>query len=115
MPPRPAPERFPELDLIVKWGTDVAIAEGQCLWFMRKRLPQVPVPQIYGWRWYGQLILLYMELVLGNTLSKRWPSMAEVERNDLCGQLREMVTCWRAIVPRNDRGPWCTFRRILFR
>jgi hypothetical protein len=49
--PRPSqPVRFEALNLIVKYGREITIAEGQCLWAIRRLLPyQVPVPEVYGW------------------------------------------------------------------
>jgi hypothetical protein len=42
--------RFEALNLLVKYGKEITIAEGQCLWAIRRLLPyQVPVPEVYGW------------------------------------------------------------------
>ena len=47
--PRPRPVKFEHLDLLVKFGHDVAIEEAQCLWIVRRLLGQeVPVPELYG-------------------------------------------------------------------
>ena len=39
------------MGLIVKFGRPiyVNIAECQCLWALRRHLPSVPVPEVYGW------------------------------------------------------------------
>ena len=89
---RPDPVKFPDLGLLVKWGTDVTIAEGQCLWFMRNYMrDKVPVPEIYGWRCDEETTFLYMELVDGDTLEARWPTLAEADRTRVCTQLRDIV------------------------
>ena len=45
---RPVPIVFPSMSLIVKYGTTITIAEGQCLWSLTHLLPSVPVPEVYG-------------------------------------------------------------------
>jgi hypothetical protein len=47
---RPPPVYFPSLGLCVKYGTEVTIAEGQCLLLVHRKLsPDVPVPEVYIW------------------------------------------------------------------
>jgi len=95
---RPDPVYFPESGIVVKWGSDVTVAEGQCLWFLRKHLnDQVPVPQIYGWTRDGDQTFLYMELVSGDRLSDRWEHSPLREKIQLCAQLRDMIAAWRCI------------------
>jgi hypothetical protein len=45
------PVQFESLNLLVKYGKEITIAEGQCLWALCHFLPsQVPVPEVYvGW------------------------------------------------------------------
>jgi hypothetical protein len=93
---RPDPVHIPELGLIVKLGTDITIAEGQCLWFLRQKLGhQVPVPEVYGWTCDEGETFLYMELVLAPTLADRWPGLIEAEKLAVCEQLRHMIASWR--------------------
>lgn len=74
----PPPVVFDSLGLLVKCGKRrVEIAEGQCLWALNHFLPEVPVPEIYGWMTEGDYVLLYMEFVNGVTVEKRWPSMTD--------------------------------------
>lgn len=42
---------FESLGLVVKLGKEpcVTVAEGQCLWWLRRHLPSVRVPEMYGW------------------------------------------------------------------
>ena len=43
------PVRFEALNLIVKYGRETKISEGQCMWAIRRLLPnQPPVPEVYG-------------------------------------------------------------------
>lgn len=95
---RPGPVRFPELGLIVKWGEDVTIAEGQCLWFIKRYLQKsVPVPRIFGWKQDAKQTFLYLELIEGDTLADRWTEMNEAEKSAVCKQLRGMIMSWRRI------------------
>ena len=75
----PPPVFFESLGLAVKLGRDetVSISEGQCLWALGRLLPEVPVPEIYGWSTEDGYVLLYLEMVKGVTFKKRWPSMTE--------------------------------------
>jgi len=105
---RPPPVRFPDLGMIVKWGSDVSIAEGQCFWFMNKHLAdQVPVPKIYGWARDGGQTFLYMELVSGDPLSDRWPTLCEKDRSRLCDQLRSHVASWQRIEQQDSGARLC--------
>lgn len=88
------PVVFEDLGLLVKYGEDphVTIAEGQCLWALRQSLPRVPVPEIYGWAKEGFYTFLYMELLPGVTLEKRWGSLSRMEKVGVCEQLKTMTT-----------------------
>lgn len=88
------PVLFEPLGLVVKFGKDptVTIAEGQCLWSLHQLLPQVPVPEIYGWRQDGDNTFLYMELVQGVTLENQWDSLNRTERGAVCEHLRDILT-----------------------
>ncbi|CAO2649188.1 Nn.00g101370.m01.CDS01 [Neocucurbitaria sp. VM-36] len=93
---RPPPVCFSNIGLLVKYGTEVTIAEGQCLLFIHHALPKsVPVPEVYGWCKDDNQVFIYMELVEGITLEKSWDSMAEKDRMSVCQQLRHMVDAWR--------------------
>jgi hypothetical protein len=95
---RPPPVYFPNLGLCVKYGTEVTIAEGQCLLFIRSKLSlSVPVPEVYGWCKYDGQVFIYMELVDGVTLEKSWGGLNEGGRRAVCEQLRCMVDAWRGL------------------
>ncbi|EEQ29011.1 conserved hypothetical protein [Microsporum canis CBS 113480] len=68
------PVRYEHLSLIVKYGRapQVTVAEGQLLWALRRVLPTVPVPEVYGWTHDNGQGFIYMELVKGVTLEQRW-------------------------------------------
>lgn len=92
-PNRPPPVGFPELALIVKFGTEITIAEGQCLWAIRRLLPSVPVPEVYGWCRDGNQVFIYMQRVQGTTLEKRWNGLSVLEKGEVGLQLKEIVGC----------------------
>ncbi|KAF3490864.1 uncharacterized protein GIQ15_00381 [Arthroderma uncinatum] len=87
------PVRYEQLGLIVKYGRapQVTVAEGQLLWALRRVLPTVPVPEVYGWTHDNGQVFIYMELVQGVTLEQRWESLDRVERIEICEQLRVMI------------------------
>ena len=101
---RPPPVYYEDLNLLVKYGTEITLAEGQCLWFLRRHLIQdVPVPEIYGWYKDGDETFLYMELIHGDTLESRWESMSEEEKMAICTQLKHMTSAWQRL--RQDSLP----------
>jgi hypothetical protein len=61
---------FP-MKLLVNWGREITIAEGQRLWAMRKTLgEQVPGPEVYGWCRDGEDVFIYQKLIEGQTLER---------------------------------------------
>lgn len=91
-PRRPPPVWFSSLNLVVKYGCEITIAEGQCLWAIKRLLPDdVPVPEVYGWCRDGDEVFIYMQIIRGPTLAARWGSLTTEERVDVCEQLRRMV------------------------
>lgn len=93
---RPPPVCFPELNLLVKFGRDITIVEGQCLWAVQRLLQgQVPVPELFGWRSDGDEVFIYMELVRGDTLEERWDEPRENEKDSICNQLHSMINSLR--------------------
>jgi hypothetical protein len=94
---RPPPVTFSSLGVLVKYGSQVSIAEAQCLLLFRKFLPAVPVPEVYAWRKDGKQTFIYMELIAGVTLEECWTDLSEVERVAICQELRDMVKSWRKL------------------
>jgi aminoglycoside phosphotransferase len=96
---RPPPARFPALKLIVKYGSSsaVTIAEGQCLWAIRRLIPTVPVPEVYGWCHDEGQTFIYMELIEGSTLEEAWPDMDIEDRYSICSQLNSVLEDLRSL------------------
>ena len=95
---RPPPVTIEHLNLLVKFGPHVTIAEAQCLWLIRKILgDKVPVPEVYGWRVDGHEVFIYMQLVRGVTLKERWEHLSVAEKTSVCGQLRRIITSLRQV------------------
>ncbi|KAM0082591.1 hypothetical protein ACKRZS_005214 [Fusarium odoratissimum] len=90
---------FESLGLVVKFGKEprVTVAEGQCLWSLRRHLPSVPVPEMYGWTEDGGEVFLYMQLVEGVTLEKIWEFLNKEDKTGICDQLRDMVVDLRQV------------------
>lgn len=77
--------RFVDLNLVVKSGVTVTIAEGQALWLMR-RYTDVRVPEVYGWIVDSGQTFIYMEYNEGVTVSSRWPSLTASEKSIVVAQ-----------------------------
>ncbi|KAI5302058.1 hypothetical protein KEM56_001077, partial [Ascosphaera pollenicola] len=82
--------RFPSLGLIVKYGTWVQILEGQNMWLLDKVFNDGSVPEVYGWRTYGDEVYIYMELIDGVPLSTIWDKLYKHEKRSLARELQEM-------------------------
>ncbi|KAI9676672.1 MAG: hypothetical protein M1829_002990 [Trizodia sp. TS-e1964] len=92
LPDSSAPVRFEALNLLVKYGKDITIAEGQCLWALRRLLPgKLPVPEVFGCCYDGPDVFIYMKLVHGVTLESRWHSLSTQQRIEICEQSRGLV------------------------
>jgi hypothetical protein len=98
-PDTPPPVPFPAMNLIVKFGRYVTIAEGQCLTMTKSCLQNtVPVPEVYGWCKHGEDVLIYMQLISGVTLKERWESLLVEEKNSISEELRVMMVSLRQLV-----------------
>ena len=91
--------RFDSLNLFVKYGKDITISEGQCLWAIRQHFTpnQVPVPQVYGWCEDGGEVFIYMELSQGITLENRWESLSKQDKIKICEQLQAILLSLRKL------------------
>lgn len=103
---RPRPVKFPERQLLVKYGREISVAEGQCLWYIGRHLSDVPVPEIFGWRRDEGETFLYMSLVQGQTLEDRWDLLDESARDAVCKQLKIMVGSWRGLRQEQEQEPY---------
>lgn len=74
---------------VVKYGAHVYENEGHTLLFL-ERCPSVPVPRLYAmYRDSGKLYIV-MQLMPGTELEGLWPSLSEIEKSSIAGQLRSI-------------------------
>ena len=67
--PNPASIKFEDLNIIVKFRPHMAVEAALCLHMIRKApSKKIPVPEVYGWRFEGRYIFIYMELIQGESL-----------------------------------------------
>lgn len=94
---------IPSLGLFVKYGANVTLAEVETQRMVYQRLHgRVPFPEVFGWAEDGGLRFLYMALIEGDTLQRRWGGMAEEERLAVCAEVKDMVKVWRG--PEQDEN-----------
>jgi hypothetical protein len=87
------------MNLIVKFGRYVTLAEGQYLRTIKSCLQDtVSVPEIYGWCKDGEDTFIYMQLIPRVTLKERWESLIIEEKNTICEELRVMMHHLRRLV-----------------
>jgi hypothetical protein len=87
------------MNLIVKFGPYITIAEGQCLMVVKRYLQEtVPVPEVYGWCKDGDDVFIYMQLIPGITLTERWGSLTVKEKDGISQELRVMMHRLRQLV-----------------
>jgi aminoglycoside phosphotransferase len=95
---RPSPAVFESMGLFVKWGSEVSIAEGQCLYTIQHCFKDtVPVPEIYGWCTDGSQVFLYMKAISGRTLEQAWPEMEVNDCLRICRELRTIFDTLRQL------------------
>jgi hypothetical protein len=94
----PVPLILPSMGLVVKYGTNVTLAEleGQLLVYEQLQ-GVVPVPEVFAWTEDGGQGFLYMDLVDGDTLQSRFRRMSVAEREVICAELKTMVNAWRGL------------------
>ncbi|USP78884.1 kinase-like protein [Curvularia clavata] len=88
--------KFDSLNIIVKYGVDIAASEAYCLRALQL-LPEVPVPKVYGWCEEGGEVFIYMELIQGVTLESQWEVLSPEARKEVCTQLRTIVEALRKV------------------
>ncbi len=99
------PVLLEELDLVVKYGKDILIAEAQCLWYFSRHMrDDVPTPELYGWQVDGSQTFIYMEFVHGETLADAWPSMSEEDKDAIGEELHRCIAAWRGL--RQESEPY---------
>jgi hypothetical protein len=92
------PVTFEDLGLFVKCGTNVRISEAQCLYALSHLLKDhVPVPEVYGWRKYGDQIFIYMGNIQGQTLEKAWNKLEVDDRVSISRELKTIFNNLRRL------------------
>lgn len=90
-----------ELNLAIKTDAQayLNLEEAQTLWAIRKVFPNgdVPVPELFGWRKYGDRVFIYMSLVPGETLREVWQSLNEDDKASLQNRLKEIIGTLRKL------------------
>jgi hypothetical protein len=95
---RPRPVFYPDINLVVKYGIRNSIAEGQCMWLIKRYMKdEVPVPEVYAWKRDGAEFFLYMELVSGVTLKSCWNELMPVDKGSVCHDLRASFHTLRSL------------------
>ena len=61
------------------------------MWALCKFLPQVHVPEVYGWKCDGDELFVFMELIKGDPLYNCWKNLTELEKMQICIELDAMV------------------------
>jgi hypothetical protein len=95
---RPAPVKFDDLNLIVKFGCRVVVEEAISMRMLRKILAdKVPIPEVYGCKVDGDYVFIYMELIQGESLYNRWDYLSDLDRESICHELRDIVLSIRQV------------------
>jgi hypothetical protein len=93
--------KYESLNLAVKVGqvSCVKLEEAQAMIAIRQLFPsgEVPVPEVFGWRWQDDTNHIYMSLVPGEMLGRAWPSLTEAEKVSIYGELSQIVTALRHV------------------
>lgn len=67
------------------------------MWALRQLLPEVAVPEVYGWRRDGGQLFIFMELVEGDMLHERWNDLTEQDKTQICSELQIMLRALRRL------------------
>ncbi|KAK9425948.1 putative Kinase-like domain-containing protein [Seiridium unicorne] len=97
-PQLPAPgailEQYPDLE-----GGVVKLEEAQTMRAVRHAFlnDEVPVPEVFGWRKYGEKNFIYVSLIHGDTLREAWPKLIEADKESICDGLAHIVSALRQV------------------
>lgn len=61
----------------------------------------VPIPEVLGWTEDGGQVFIYMALVEGEILERRWRVLNEKEREAVWKEFNAMVKTWRSLKQSN--------------
>lgn len=93
--------KFEDLNLAVKYGPPrcVRLEEAQTMIAIKQAFAnhEVPVPEVYGWKRYGDTTFIYMSLVPGETLREGWPSLTEDEKKTIRDDLKRVIGSLRRL------------------
>lgn len=97
--PQPAPIKFENLNLIVKFGLHVTTGEAQNLWMIKKVFNnKIPVPELFGWRVDDKgYVFIYMELIKGPTLFECWKNLSSMDKSAVRNQLSQITETLRRL------------------
>lgn len=89
---------------IVKYGTFADEIEGQNLLFIEQTLG-IRAPRLYAmYRNPNGKLYIVMEAIRGNTLEYYWPTLSELEKKQIMGELRPTFEKMRALIAHNFFG-----------
>jgi hypothetical protein len=96
---KPKPVIFENLNVLVKFGPHVTVAEAQNLWMIKRAVhDKIPIPEVFGWRVDADgYVFIYMELIQGRTLQDRWDDLNTTDKNLLRDQLSQILTTLRGL------------------
>ncbi|KAL1616233.1 hypothetical protein SLS54_008526 [Diplodia seriata] len=92
---------LPSANAILKKGPTVRMAEAEAMRFLKTRLPNVPVPEIYQSFMKDDLGFILMEKIEGRPLSELWDRLDAEKRVSIVEQLRGFIEQWREL-----KGSW---------
>lgn len=102
-------------DTVIKYGEPVSIQEAQVLSFIQHSGLGIPVPKVYSSGMYGNIGVIEMELIEGDTLQKVWGGLSQDEKLSYAGQLRQIVSQLRSLegscIGSLEHGPAVDARR----
>lgn len=83
------------INVVVKFGDSsyLRLEEAQTMRAVKQVFAsnEVPVPEVFGWRKYGDQNFIYMSIISGQTLREAWPALTEEDKQLICGDLGRIV------------------------
>ncbi|KAK2591451.1 hypothetical protein QQS21_010860 [Conoideocrella luteorostrata] len=83
--------KYAYLSLAVKFGDAcyLRIEEAQTMRALRQVFVhgEVPVPEVFGWKRYGDQNFIYVSLIAGLTLREAWPLLDDKDKARICDDL----------------------------
>lgn len=101
--------KYEDLGLVVKFNPELSFEEAQTMRAIKSAFPQgeVSVPEVFGWRSYGEHQFIYMSFVEGETLYDLWDSLAETDKELICVELRNIISSLQQITRDPTEGVIC--------